>query len=500
MTTPPPRRLLLAVIDGLGRAALDRSLRQGHAPTLQLLIDHGAALSTGISPFPSLTPVCLSSIVTGEMPDRHLIPSLCWFHRGERRFVEYGSSIAASTVEGMLQTAEDSVLNLNLLHLSDQYSTLFEDVEDAGFSSASINYLVFRGRHRHTMKHGYGFVSRVGQRVGTHAVYGPERLYFGELYGHRRPILPQFGVKKPKDWSGAYIARWLVRSTSTDFTLLYLGDHDSAAHRWGPDETEQAVRTADRNLARVIDAAGGIERFVAEHALIVCADHGQTSVYSGHRERLEDAFADLSCFQGSRTSDIERCDIAIAPSNRFAAIYRLHDDAPPVRWLAERARVSPAIDIVAYAENGWLVVVNREGIELKARRVDSGLSAEWGSSAAHQWELAGDPAALDLTVNDAQIVWGDYPDALGRLESCLRCVNSGDVVASARVGWQFVDIGGKVHPGGSHGSLHRIDSEAPILTIGVDAPQTLAAEPGVGSLTDVAKMVREHFHLGVPVR
>src|SRR4029450_4601507 len=46
-----------------------------------------------VSPFPSLTPVCLASIATGGGPDVHGIPHLTWYHRGERRLVEYGSPV-----------------------------------------------------------------------------------------------------------------------------------------------------------------------------------------------------------------------------------------------------------------------------------------------------------------------------------------------------------------------------------------------------------------------
>ena len=90
--------------------------------------------------------------------------------------------------------------------------TLFEMVEQAGYRAASINYLVSRGRTRHTIKHDYGPLRRVAKRVGVHSLYGPDHLYFGELYGSLRPILPQVGFKRPRDWGGGHIARWLMRN------------------------------------------------------------------------------------------------------------------------------------------------------------------------------------------------------------------------------------------------------------------------------------------------
>ncbi|MCW2927882.1 MAG: type phosphodiesterase/nucleotide pyrophosphatase, partial [Thermoleophilia bacterium] len=77
------KRLLLVVIDGLGSDPLRRALAAGHAPNIQALIDHGARFDDAISPFPSLTPVCLASIITGTGPGEHRIPSLGWYDRGK---------------------------------------------------------------------------------------------------------------------------------------------------------------------------------------------------------------------------------------------------------------------------------------------------------------------------------------------------------------------------------------------------------------------------------
>ena len=66
----------------------------------------------------------------------------------------------------------------------------------------------------------------------------------------------------------------------------------------------------------------------------------------------------------------------------------------------------------------------------------------------------------------------EYPDALGRLWSALECPHAGDVLVSATPSYEFVDWGGSDHVGGgSHGSLHRDDSEGVLLLCGVDAPR-----------------------------
>ena len=101
--------------------------------------------------------------------------------------------------------------------------------------------------------------------------------------------------------------------------------------------------------------------------------------------------------------------------------------------------------------------------------------------------------ALELSTGGGTVESHTYPDALGRLWSALECPHSGDVLVSAELGFEFVDWGGAAHVGGgSHGSLHRDDSEGVLLLCGLDAP-----EREHWSLGDVTPLVLEHF--GVPL-
>src|SRR5438094_275074 len=80
-------------------------------PALRFLLEHGE-YRRAASTFPSLTPVCLASIATGAHPDVHGIPHLVWWHRGEQRLVEYGSSFAAMRAAGFVQGLRDTIVNL----------------------------------------------------------------------------------------------------------------------------------------------------------------------------------------------------------------------------------------------------------------------------------------------------------------------------------------------------------------------------------------------------
>ena len=104
----PAKKVVLIVVDGMTPDAFERAAENGRAPALAFLAANGD-YRRGTSVFPSLTPVCLSSIATGVGPDVHHIPHLVWWHRGERRIVEYGSSFSALRAAGLTQSLTDTI-------------------------------------------------------------------------------------------------------------------------------------------------------------------------------------------------------------------------------------------------------------------------------------------------------------------------------------------------------------------------------------------------------
>src|SRR5215471_16067624 len=125
-------KLVLVVVDGMTPAAFERAVESGRAPSLSFVAAHGDYRQV-TSVFPSLTPVCLTSIATGAGPGLHHIPSLVWWSRQERRIVEYGSSFAALRKAGLSQSVVDTIFNMNERHLSPAATTIYEALEDVGF-------------------------------------------------------------------------------------------------------------------------------------------------------------------------------------------------------------------------------------------------------------------------------------------------------------------------------------------------------------------------------
>ncbi|HEU0335638.1 MAG TPA: alkaline phosphatase family protein [Gaiellaceae bacterium] len=438
-----PRKLILVVIDGLTPSAFEQAVESGAAPTLARLAQVGA-YRRAVSTFPSLTPVCLSSIATGGHPDVHGIPHLVWYHRGERRLVEYGSSFGAVRAAGIGRTLRDALVNMNAEHLSRGAVTVFEALEDAGLVPAAVNFTAYRGRtlHRGTLP-----------PLRGRTVLGPRRFFFYNLFESDATGAPLSWRSRADGTIDAYAAavgRWLVTRDGFDFLVYYLSDYDYASHELGPDGAHEALARADAAVGALVESAGGLDALLDRYALVVMSDHGQTPV-----ERI--------AVLGRRFADVPGA--LVTASNRAAMVYRLPEAREDARSLAERLDCEPAVAVTLFREGGE-AVARREREELRFAPAEDG------------WQLSGDTSILP------------QPDALARAWAALENPNAGEVVVSAAPGWEFVDLGGRHHlGGGSHGSLEAGDSEVPLLTLGVEGT--------AASIVDVAPLVLRHF--GVPL-
>ena len=145
----PAKKLVLTYVDSLRTDMLQRAVAEERAPTFAALLERGVLIPDCVSSFPSVTPVACSEMVTGVGSDRHWISGMNWYHRLERRYVEYGSSLDATRAVGVFRALYDLVYNMNLAHLSPEVETLFERLDDAGARTACTPFLIYRGRHRH---------------------------------------------------------------------------------------------------------------------------------------------------------------------------------------------------------------------------------------------------------------------------------------------------------------------------------------------------------------
>jgi Type I phosphodiesterase / nucleotide pyrophosphatase len=493
--SPTPPKLVLCVIDAMAPEMLERTVAAGAAPVLQELMERGLYVPDCVSAFPSVTPVCAASIVTGVAQDEHLIPAMNWFHREEDRYVEYGSSFRAAQRFGIGRQLTDTVYNMNRAHLSPDTLTVFETLDDAEVRTAGTTYLMYRGRYRHEPQRDTA-LTRVASTLMRHAVMGPRELFYADIFASRATgCRSGLGMPGVRDRHSGCVSSYMVEHDLFDFLLLSLPDNDWYSHKYGPEAQLQSIAQADLQLARVCQASGGVEEFLSEHAVIVMADHSQTPITE--TIALQDELADLGVRGPSRSAVGSRGEeprIAVCPSQRAAMVYALHESE---RDAMRASVVTRALAIEGVEHVMWLArdahEVPREGI------ISSPLHGELRfcpggpleDARGGGWSVEGPLAVIEATAEDGRLRTASYPDALARVWSALTCPTSGEVLLSAGPGYEFVDWGRQAHVGGgSHGSLHASDSLGALVLCGVALPRP---QPAQWAIRDIAPLVLGHF-------
>jgi predicted AlkP superfamily pyrophosphatase or phosphodiesterase len=491
-----PGKLCLIVVDSLRTDMLLRAVAEDLAPNFRELLARGSLIGDCVSAFPSVTPVACSEIATGAGAEDHHISGMNWYHRAERRYVEYGSSWEATRAFGLFRTLYDTVYNMNMAHLSHEVGTVFERLGDAGVRTACTPFLIYRGRRRHELGL-EGLMRRVAVAASfRHAVWGPDELFYGELYASRRvPCKPTLARPGTRDAYSACVGRELLADDGYDFLLFSLPDNDHHTHTRGVDAMRDSIAHADHSFGKLVDAAGGMDGFLDTHAVILMADHAQTDVDS--ELPLAAALGGDWQVLAPNSERPEHAELAVSPTGRAAAVYALVEGSRRERTLVrvrERLRELDGVDLVARLEtgNGSVpeAVIERQGGELRFQPGSQEHDLRGGG-----WDVQGDLSILGLERRDGRITSDEYPDGLSRLWSALRAPHAGDIVVSLSPGYECVDWGGTSHAGGgSHGALLAGDSLGPLVLCGL--------EPGVAdtreqwTLRDVADLITDHFGLG----
>jgi hypothetical protein len=493
-----PPKLVLAVIDGLKPSELEKAVSTGRAPVLRALMERGTYVDDCVAAFPSVTPVCATTIATGERQDVHRIAAMNWYSRDEGRYVEYGSSFAAARRLGFSQQLTDLVYNMNAEHLPADVPTVFESLDDAGLRTAGTTYLIYRGRHQHRPSRETS-LTRLAGTVMRRPVMGPRELFYADLYASRDTgCTSRLGLPGARDQHTGCVGAHLVEHDLFDFLLFSLPDNDTHSHEHGPSAQTASIAEADRQLDRLMHAGGGVDRFLAEHAVIVVADHSHTPVE--HPVELVAALgSDLHVLAPARTGMTRSrraagADVAWCPSQRSAQLYVLDPgrrDELLRGGLVEAALSADGVELAVHRSgNGDAVISSARGaLRFRPGGGDGAVRDARGA----RWSVAGDLAVLGASTADGAFTADDYPDALARVWAALACPTSGDVLLSAAPGWEFPDWGGVDHVGGgSHGSLHACDSLGALVFCGVEAPPA-RAEDGAWSIADITPMILAHF-------
>ena len=331
-----------------------------------------------------------------------------WWHRGEERYIEYGTSFGASRAFGIRQSLTDTIYNMNLEHLSKHVETVFERLDDADIRTAGTTYLMYRGRFRHEPSVDTA-LSRLAHTAFGLPTMGPKELFYADMFASRKtPCRSQLGLPGVRDQHSGCVREYLVENDLFDFLLLSLPDNDTHSHKYGPFAQVDSIAAADRQIARMMEPAGGPEKFLEEHALIVCSR--PLAVQGRGRDRP---------LQGLRR---------LRPARRPALAARRRDRGLPelARRAGLRARPRQAAHAVPRVERTLLAL---EGVDLVMRMGDhpDGEAIVRGERSrgvkevrfaprgdlvdarGARWSVEGDLDLLGLKIEDDQVPLGDLP-------------------------------------------------------------------------------------------
>ncbi|HVL68593.1 MAG TPA: alkaline phosphatase family protein [Vicinamibacterales bacterium] len=495
-------KVLLVVIDAASPHVVCPAVHTGRLPVMQRLAEIGDMHAASATIFPSITPAATSTIITGAYPAEHGIAGASWFDAERGEIVYYGDDFWVIAREGFGCFVNDFLLRLNGDRL--RAPTMFEMVERTGRRAACLNYLVFKGNvpHRVNMP---GLMAALPGVPFTETVEGPSLLALGDFVGvptpHGHPLdkegglLHRFGMDDES--TGAMLRHLAAEGTLPEFTVAYFADNDYASHEVGPLSALPVVERVDRLLGEAFAAAGGLDRFLADTAVVITSDHGHCDIRADDRalvriDRLLANFRQADIPRGWRSDD----QIMICPNMRAAQIYLRKPTPDLVQRIATALLLEENVDQVIWCSrltggsSGYTVLSHRGRLEFS--RAPGGDPDVFGN----RWTWRGEPAVVDMHRDDGRLHFGDYPNAFERIAGVIDLDKSGELWVTVKPGCEIEVPGSKAHPGGgSHGALHALDSLSPVIVAGGAAPRRLPTH--LRSL-DIAPLCMEI--LGIPMR
>lgn len=500
-------KLLLIVIDAATPHVVCPAIRTGQLPAFQQLVDAGTMHERSVSIFPSITPAATTSIITGCYPAEHGIAGASWFDRARGEVAYYGDDFWVIAREGFADFIRDFLLRLNGDRLL--APTLFEMVERSGRQAACLNYLVFRGSVPHRV-HIPGLIAALPGVPFSETVEGPSILYLGDFAGtptrrERRlegkgGVLHRFGMDDAS--TGSMLVDLIEQDGLPDFTVAYFADNDYRSHEVGPYRALDVMCKIDRVLANAFEAAGGLDRLLSETCILITSDHGHCDVLNDPARAIIRLDRVLGDYRQAKLGGAwgPRDEIMICPNMRAAQIYVRQPSSEKVSALVRATLEEPLVDQVICPTallrdgiEGYSVFTSRGQLEFARGEndQDQGVDAFGGS-----WRWVGDTGALGIDHDGRTIVFDQYPNAFERIAGALDLEQSGEIWVTAKPGAEFEVPGGKAHVGGaSHGALHALDSNSPVIIAGGGARPTLPLD--MRSI-DIAPLCMQL--LGLPMR
>jgi hypothetical protein len=467
----PHKKVIMVIIDSMTGSLVDSSLKKGTVPALQFLIDNGQYYKEVVAPFPTMSVTIESSIVTGEMADKHRIPGLAWYNSQEDRIVNYGTSPLFWLKTGVSEGIKDALYHLNNTHLSKNVTTIFEELDQRNLSSGAVNTLIYRGNQKHQLSLP-GWLGGMEGMPDSMEIKGPNVLAFGSLAtpeiikkdNFQDGVFSRFGFN---DQYSMEVTQALVKQgNQPDFLMVFMPEFDQKAHDHGI-HYRKGFEEVDQYLQGILNSYDSWEAALEENIFIVVGDHGQDNMV----EEDEDIAIDLDQLYADYhipdiSGPVSNGEVAFGVNQRMTYVYDVHHQGL-LPQLADRARSDRRIAFAAWRDGEWVNVIDPDYQGMLRFKPDGA----WSDQYDQTWSIEGDPDILALKVDKERnrVSYTDFPDGLNQLYSSLHTHDVPSLILAANPGYAFQSEGIPIHTGGAdHGGIHRNDSLAVMVIAGTD--------------------------------
>lgn len=490
-----PGKVLHIVIDALASSVVDPAITSGRLATFAALTAAGQFRHT-TAIFPSITPAATASVVTGCYPRDHGISGAYWWDDSTKSLAFFGSDLWMIYNKGAGEYFRDFMVTLNRTYLKSD--PIFQTIEREGKVAAVINYMWFRGDCRHDVNAPLMLELLAGSGIPDR-IAGPTILALADFVaphmpGADAPISVSGGLTRRYGFhdevTAAYLNQMFAAETKPDYTLAYFPNNDFDSHEEGPEKALNAVEAVDKALGEFFEAQGGLQKFLQDFTVIICGDHSQSVTLKDDTDRdivLEELLADFQISRpGAPWNDGD--EVLPCPNLRAAQIYlNTGVSAERQQQLVHTILNNSKVDqVLIRHDNGTdqsFEIITADRGRLSFSRAANADEATGSDEYGNAWTWNGLLSTIDAQNSRGRIEYGDYPNALERIASGF-AGPSASLWITARIGHEFRNAETHTHPGGSHGSLHRLDSTSPLIVAGhpdhahvPDSPRTIDIAP-----------------------
>lgn len=429
------KRVLFYLLDGARPDILSELISQGKLPNLKQLVDEGT-FRLATTCFPSTTGPAYLPFLTGHFPGTMNIPGIRWFDKQEFKRTRW-NTMAMRSYCG----PEAGFFNTDM---PADKATLFELLGE----SYNLYNMITRN-----IPDEYDLGKKGKSWLYTRAHF-LKRHHPVDLQGHER------------------IMKLLHSGKDFDFLFAVFPsvDWDSHYHHIRDPRTIEAYQIADNSIGEVralLEKKG----WWKDTLFMLTSDHGLTPSHT-HFD-LSDWMTD----QGLKSVSYpviwrqQPQSAVMISGNSFGSIHLLNHEGSHVLRNKELINCfgleringllnEKAVDFITFRNDkqGEYFVQNQHGRALISH----------SGNTYHYRPITADPLNLGAISGDQRTTLeatfeSGYPDALVQIEQLFRSQRAGDVVVSARDGYDLRDFWEYPEHKGSHGSLSREHIQVPLI-------------------------------------